>query len=181
MYPTDSASPLREVITGNIKAQRARMRLKQADVAERMRALGLPWHQQTTGAVERGEKILTAEELVWLAVCLGTTPAVLMQPQSAAVTSPSGLKVSAQRIYAIDNSVTFDGNVPVISAVAPMPAPEQRIAELEARMEALGEFNRDVRRAARRQPQQDTGTVSSEDTDAVDIPPRSGRSRKRSK
>lgn len=167
-----SETPLAEVITANVKAQRARMRLKQADVAARMQAFGLRWHYQTVGAVERGERPLTAEELFWLSICLQTIPAALVQPQASAVTSPSGLEVPAQRLSANDDSVTFDGNVPKISP-GRMPLPEQRFAELEH----LIEYAMEVRRQARREPQegdaaQEKAGSQEEATGAVDIPPR---------
>jgi transcriptional regulator with XRE-family HTH domain len=163
-------TPLAEVITASVKAQRARMRLKQADVAARMQAFGLKWHYQTVGAVERGERPLTAEELCWLSICLQTTPAVLIQPQSDVVTSPSGLEVSAQRLSTNDDSVTFDGNAPEIDPEhSRMPLPERRFAELED----LIEYARDVRRAARREPQEagEPGKREKQE-DAADIPPR---------
>jgi hypothetical protein len=160
------------VITANVKAQRARMRLKQADVAARMQAFGLRWHYQTVGAVERGERPLTAEELIWLSICLVTTPAVLVQPQSDAFTSPSGLEVPAQRLSnPSDGTVTFDGNVPKISP-GRMPLPEQRFAEWEA----LIEYAMEVRRRAL---QEEGGSAGSQDeTGVVDIPPRRPRGRR---
>ena len=180
-----SETPLAEVITANVKAQRARMRLKQADVAARMQAFGLRWHYQTVGAVERGERPLTAEELLWLSICLQTTPAVLVQPQSDAVTSPSGLEVLAQRLSTNDDSVTFDGNVPKISSEpGRMPLPERRFAELED----LIEYAREVRRQARRGQQEEEGSQEEagskeETTGTEDIPPRrpGSRGRKRSR
>ena len=172
-----SETPLGEVIAANVKAQRVRMRLKQADVAARMQGFGLRWHYQTVGAVERGERPLTAEELCWLAICLRTIPPVLTQPPFEVVMSPSGLSIPAQRLSAIDDSVIFDGNVPKVSA-APgrMPLPERRIAEMEHLAEGLMHLARDVRRQAHREPQEDP----QESGDAEDIPPRRpGRGRGR--
>jgi len=175
-------TPYTEEITANVKAQRARMGLKQADVAARMQAFGLRWHYQTVGAVERGEKTLTAEELLWLSFCLRTIPAVLLQSTAAVVTSPSGLEVPAQRVNSNDpDIVTFDGNVPVISAgPGRMPLPEQRIAELEHLVENLSEYARDVRRQSRREPGQGEGEPQGEETAGpMDIPPRrAGKPRK---
>jgi hypothetical protein len=57
-----------------------------------MRSLGFEWHQQTVGAVERGERRVTAEEILGLSVALETTIDVLMMPQwdGQCVTLPAG-------------------------------------------------------------------------------------------
>lgn len=63
-----------ERIAANIRAERARAGIGQADVVERMRNLGYTnWHRQTMGKVEQGERRVLAEEILGLAVCLGTT------------------------------------------------------------------------------------------------------------
>ena len=65
-------------IAANIRAERARRRLSQRQVADAMRHLGYDnWHQQTVGAVERGERYVQADELIALAEVLDTAPDVL--------------------------------------------------------------------------------------------------------
>jgi transcriptional regulator with XRE-family HTH domain len=70
-----------EILVKNIGAARKRADLDQADVVERMRDLGFKtWHRQTMGKVERGERRVSAEEVLGLAACLGTTVQHLMSP-----------------------------------------------------------------------------------------------------
>lgn len=65
-------------IAANIRAERARSNLTQDTVADRMRQSGFSyWRQQTTGATERGERRVTAAELVVLAAVLGVEPEAL--------------------------------------------------------------------------------------------------------
>jgi transcriptional regulator with XRE-family HTH domain len=74
----DEPAAVRLAIAANIRAERARARLSQQDVADAMRQRGFAyWRQQTTGATERGERRVTADELVALADVLGTTPETL--------------------------------------------------------------------------------------------------------
>jgi transcriptional regulator with XRE-family HTH domain len=73
------ASTYGEVIAANVRATRVRKQLHQADVVERMRALGYTdWHRQTLGKVERGERSLRAAEVLGLAYALGTNMGVLL-------------------------------------------------------------------------------------------------------
>ena len=77
MAPTSYA----EVLTRNIRAARHRLGLEQADVVERMRALGYKtWHRQTIGKVERGERRITADEVLGLSCALTTSITRLMAP-----------------------------------------------------------------------------------------------------
>jgi len=57
--------------------------LEQADVAERMARLGHPWTRQTVGEVERGQRNVTAAELLAVALALGATVADLLDPRPA--------------------------------------------------------------------------------------------------
>jgi transcriptional regulator with XRE-family HTH domain len=77
--PTDSTS-YGAVISGNIVALRARARMKQSSLAARMRALGHPWYPQTVGEIENGRRRVTAEEILGLALALGTTAINLLTP-----------------------------------------------------------------------------------------------------
>lgn len=75
---TDDAAAIQHAIAANIRAERARARLSQKDVAGAMRERGYAyWHQQTAGAAERGERRVTADELIVLAGVLGIEPEAL--------------------------------------------------------------------------------------------------------
>jgi transcriptional regulator with XRE-family HTH domain len=169
-------TPLAKVIEGNVRAQRARLGLKQSQVAERMRVFGFKWHYQTVSYVEHGTKMLTAEELVWLAICLETTPAVLMQPVTADVASPSGVTVAAQRLAVNDASVTWDGSELEVTASV-LSAVDARRGEHEDLAARLGEYRNDLRRRAGRQDKTgETRTYdSTDDTGVMDIKPRRPR------
>jgi len=74
----DSPAAIQRAIAANIRAERARARLSQQSVADAMQQRGFTyWHQQTTGATERGERRITADELTALAGVLGTAPETL--------------------------------------------------------------------------------------------------------
>ena len=61
MPVASSAPPTVRDYRSNIRATRARKKLDQADVSERMRKLGYTsWHRQTLGKVDRGERKLAA-------------------------------------------------------------------------------------------------------------------------
>jgi transcriptional regulator with XRE-family HTH domain len=69
---------VRMAIAANIRAERARRRLSQQQVADGMRLLGYGnWYQQTAGAVERGDRDVQADELIALAEVLNAAPDVL--------------------------------------------------------------------------------------------------------
>jgi transcriptional regulator with XRE-family HTH domain len=60
---------IRDAVAENVRALRARSRLKQGDVAERMRRFGFgKWSRATVSEVERGNRGVLADELVALAV-----------------------------------------------------------------------------------------------------------------
>lgn len=100
------------LIAANVRAARARLGIKQAIVARRMRRFGFDWYQQTVGAVERGDRRLSAEEVAALAFCLRTRLAMLLEPPPdvALVVFPSGEQVPAQRFTVDDESVTWEGD-----------------------------------------------------------------------
>ena len=63
-----------EDVAGNIRAARARIRIQQQTVTERMRDRGhSTWHRQTMGKVERAERRVYVDELPALAAALETT------------------------------------------------------------------------------------------------------------
>lgn len=112
-----------EILAANLRAARARVRLDQADVVERMRALGYTtWHRQTMGKVERGERRLLAAEVRALAWVLDTNLPALMSTTSGdgEVRFPSGDHVSAQSDALLtlgynDRSVTWDDTKPTFT------------------------------------------------------------------
>jgi transcriptional regulator with XRE-family HTH domain len=75
------ATPYADVLARNVRAARARGRIGQETVAARMSALGFgAWVRQTVTKVERGQRRLTAEEMLGLSIALDTTIAALMMP-----------------------------------------------------------------------------------------------------
>ena len=108
------------VLAANVRAARARAGLGQEMAAARMRALGYTeWRYQTVGAVERGKRRLTAEEVMALAQVLETNLVALMSPagEDGEVRFPSGDRVSARSVALLalahnDRSVTWDGDRP---------------------------------------------------------------------
>jgi transcriptional regulator with XRE-family HTH domain len=67
------------VLAANIRAERARACLSQMTLAELMREVGFGhWLHQTVGASERGERRVTAEEVLGLAKVLGVPAGTLM-------------------------------------------------------------------------------------------------------
>ena len=81
----------------NIIACRARRRLSQRSLAERMTALGFEWRQQTVASIESGGRRVFVGELLGLACALSTSFASLLEappdvPRSAL---PSGEVVDA--------------------------------------------------------------------------------------
>jgi transcriptional regulator with XRE-family HTH domain len=100
----------------NIRAARARLKLTQAQIARRMRALGYGWYQQTAGLVERNQRPLLADELAALALALETTVDQLaLPPPGVAVVLFGDQLVPAQRLFEDDGSVTWEGDAPKIS------------------------------------------------------------------
>ena len=104
----------KDVLAGNIRAARAREDLSQAALAARMKALGFTQiYGATIGAIERGERVLGAVEVAGLSLCLNTTPAALILPTSEYgpfVIFPGGAHVPSQRLWVIDDSVSWDGS-----------------------------------------------------------------------
>lgn len=84
--------PYGAIVSRNVVALRARARLKQSEIAVRMRVLGFSWHPQTVGEVEKGNRRVAAEELLGLALALGTNISSLLlpAPDEGPVRLPSG-------------------------------------------------------------------------------------------
>jgi transcriptional regulator with XRE-family HTH domain len=69
----------RELIAANIRAYRARRAMSQREVADAMRAAGhYKWRYQTMSVIERGERRVTADEILGLARVLDTFPVHLI-------------------------------------------------------------------------------------------------------
>jgi len=127
---TDDRPTYGKILGRNISAARGRLQLSQAAIARRMAALGFDWHQQTAGAIEKGRRRVTAEEILGLSWALQTSIAALMAPapEDQALEFPSGeavsiahVRLSARGFY--DGAVTWHGNTPVVSPAAAMPDP----------------------------------------------------------
>jgi hypothetical protein len=90
--------PYGTVLATNAKLRRTVAGIKQASCSKRMRALGFDWHPQTVGAVERGERRLTAEEVLGLSLALVAPIAALLIPDTNIdfVTLPDGKVVPAE-------------------------------------------------------------------------------------
>ncbi|HET9969829.1 MAG TPA: hypothetical protein VFQ68_16460 [Streptosporangiaceae bacterium] len=76
-----SATTYTALIARNVRAARAAADLSQADLAERMRALGFTeWRRQTVGNTERGKRRLTCEEALGLMISTETSLEAILQP-----------------------------------------------------------------------------------------------------
>jgi len=102
-----------QVLGRNISAARGRLQLPQSALAERMRALGFPWKQQTVAVVEKGNRRATAEEVLGLALALETTIARLMgaSEENDNVLLPNGQPIGAISIERLAGRGVNDGAV----------------------------------------------------------------------
>jgi transcriptional regulator with XRE-family HTH domain len=117
-----------DLLARNLRAARGAEGLSQADVAERMQALGFrSWLSQTVSASERGKRRITAEEVIGLCVALEHPPGALLLPvrgDSQDVSLPGGQLVrlgreahdftllTAPRPDGTPEPHAWDGNVP---------------------------------------------------------------------
>lgn len=113
-----------KVVADNITAVRARHRLSQKAVAERMTALGFEWRQQMVTAVETGRRRLTVAELIGLAYALQTSAGVLMEPpdEIQRIALPSGHTIEAASVaYSVrhfnDGTIEWNDNVPTFTQI----------------------------------------------------------------
>jgi len=120
------------LIAANIRAWRSRRGLSQATVVARMRALGFDaWHRQTISNVERGDRRVTAEELVGLALAMEVSiPALTTaSDQDDFVELPNGMKIGAISLERLagrgvnDHAVQWPdgGTSPWVGALHPQP------------------------------------------------------------
>ena len=128
--PSDQAYG--EVLGRNISAARGRRQLSQSAVAERMRALGFQWKQQTVAAVEKNRRRPTTEETFGLALCLEVSMPALTAPdadQDGFIGLPNGFRLGAISVERLagrgvnDHAVQWPdgGNTPWVGALHPMP------------------------------------------------------------
>jgi hypothetical protein len=133
----------KDVLAGNIRAARARANLSQAALAARMKALGFTQiYGATIGAIERADRTLGAVEVAGISLCLNTTVSALMLPTLEAgstVIFPNGDRVPSQRLAIIDDSVSWDGNTPKITAPSETYRPADVIAAIHATLQAVRE------------------------------------------
>ena len=147
-----------EVLARNIRAVRSRSNLGQESVVARMRALGYDtWHRQTMGKVERGERRITAEEVLGLSVAMETSIAALLMPDADAkqVTLPGGqvlgiaaIRFSVRAGHAV--AVSWQGDQPVFpDPFAPLqgviPQADQETFRTQVRDEVLDEVEALIR------------------------------------
>jgi transcriptional regulator with XRE-family HTH domain len=78
--PLPGSRFLSDAVTEKVRAYRLLRRLKQDDVAEKMRELRHPWTQATVSQVERGQRNLTVDELVGLSIVFGLSLNELLDP-----------------------------------------------------------------------------------------------------
>jgi transcriptional regulator with XRE-family HTH domain len=114
-----------DVAVRNIRAWRARQKLDQADVVERMRNLGFKnWHRQTLSRIEQGERRVTVEELLGLSYALDVTMPRLLEPQpdDQRISLPGGMRLPARSVQLLvagthPRTFAWKGNVPVLREV----------------------------------------------------------------
>jgi transcriptional regulator with XRE-family HTH domain len=133
-----------EVVAANITAARARRKLSQKAVAERMDALGYGWRQQIVAAAENGRRKITVGEVFGLALALETSVMSLLESprDDGPVQLPSGAEVLFLTMHELfwggtEHGVRWDGNVPrfpteepsqgwTLSYTNPIPPPKVR-------------------------------------------------------
>ena len=124
----DEPPTYERVVADNITAARARCRLSQREVAERMAALGFEWRQQIVAAAETARRQLKAAEVLGLAYALETSVGVLMEPSSDVqrITLPSEQIIDAASVvwsvrHFNDREIKWNGNVPQIGPPRRIP------------------------------------------------------------
>ena len=91
-----------------------------------MRALGYSWHPQTVGEVEKGNRRVTAEEILGLALALETTVIGLLSPvqDDKLVKLPSGEELDVRAVHELiwagsGPAISWDGDAPRIPGDGP--------------------------------------------------------------
>lgn len=103
----------------NLRAARTRADLSPQDLAERMRHLGhTQWHAGTAGMIERGERRITADEILCVALALDTTLRALLSIACTRrqITLAGHTLTAADIRHHLDGTndqpIHWDGNVP---------------------------------------------------------------------
>jgi transcriptional regulator with XRE-family HTH domain len=78
--PLPGSRFLSDAVAEKVRGYRLLGRMKQDDVAEKMRELRHPWTQATVSQVERGQRNLTVDELVGLSIVFELTLNELLDP-----------------------------------------------------------------------------------------------------
>jgi 8-oxo-dGTP pyrophosphatase MutT (NUDIX family)/transcriptional regulator with XRE-family HTH domain len=110
--------PYASVLPRNLRAARAAANLSQADVGERMQALGFrAWLRSTVSLAEQGKRRVTAEELLGLALAFGTSMVRLAEPSDETpwVELPAGGVIHRGAVRGM-GAIGWDGNKPIYMA-----------------------------------------------------------------
>lgn len=124
----------KHLLARNLRAARAATELSQEQVRKGMNSLGFTsWLGSTVSLVMRGERRVTTEELIGLALVLNVKPERLIWPENGQdlVSLPSGFTFPALRLVMNDGSVTWKDGKPVagrsqVRELAPDAARELR-------------------------------------------------------
>jgi transcriptional regulator with XRE-family HTH domain len=91
--PLPGSRFLSDAVAEKVRGYRLLGRMKQDDVAEKMRELRHPWTQATVSQVERGQRNLTVDELVGLSIVLELSLNELLDPVPVGGGPPPALDV----------------------------------------------------------------------------------------
>jgi transcriptional regulator with XRE-family HTH domain len=114
-----------EVLARNARAYRSRKGIGQERLASRMRALGYTaFLRQTVSQVEKGERRLSASEVLGLALALDVTMRQLLEPQpdDKQIELPNGDSFSVRTVRRLvaevnDHAIYWKDDVPVLREV----------------------------------------------------------------
>jgi hypothetical protein len=136
------------LISRSVIAARSRLHMNQSSLAARMKALGHGWYPQTVGTVERGERRLTPDEILSLALALETSVGALLDPTTddRLIELPSGDVILAKTVvrsvrHFNDGMVSWDGDKPRFATREPETWPDTEIGrDLREEVRELSEF-----------------------------------------
>lgn len=155
----DDAKPLRKIVGGSVRRVREAEGRRQEDISTAARKLGLAWPRSKVAALERGEKSISAEELLLLPSVLRSALgrpffiAELFDSDEEMQLSPGATMPARQVIELLSGADAFDVEVHLSAA---------GVAPLDALM-AL-----DARKARRRIQELGLGSVRSSEAEAVE-------------